>query len=430
VNPILLLVNERDTAFHVAFGGRPDVSFTGSQDFPGFNPLRLDIDDFNAFLHHLTSKPSDISHIPEGRTWEKGGNDEKLILFLCRSTHTGGVNTKWSDTSRVMFVSLQDDKVHRVMEDPSGNGYETLVSTPDKTKAKQSTWLTVAHEMGHSLRLGDEYGNQPSPIPAKEIPDIERWGNVQMLKDFTGSILNGNDIKWNWPRIAKAVPYLSLSHPDAAHIHTCELASSYAEQSCKPDKIRPGDTVRLRLRNLFFNATLSNELEVVSVEDMKIKIRPKGSGLPPGPPFLPALGSGPPGVMMVIAKDKAGIESTLVHLAIQTHISTTAAPLDAPSSATSWTCSPATAKGLTTPNLPPAPTPPVQWPRLKSWIVGVFEGGGMFNCEAYHATGECVMIDNDRAKQFCHVCRYLLVDQIDPLKHGAIERDFAPQYPK
>ena len=36
----------------------------------------------------------------------------------------------------------------------------------------------------------------------------------------------------------------------------------------------------------------------------------------------------------------------------------------------------------------------------------------------------------ERAHPFCPVCRYVMVDHIDPSKHGDIDRDYGPRYPK
>jgi hypothetical protein len=32
-------------------------------------------------------------------------------------------------------------------------------------------------------------------------------------------------------------------------------------------------------------------------------------------------------------------------------------------------------------------------------------------------------------KAFCPVCRYVLVDAIDPMQHGALDRDYEQVYP-
>jgi hypothetical protein len=32
--------------------------------------------------------------------------------------------------------------------------------------------------------------------------------------------------------------------------------------------------------------------------------------------------------------------------------------------------------------------------------------------------------------QFCHVCRYIMVDNIDPTKHGIIDEDYEKRVPE
>jgi hypothetical protein len=82
-----------------------------------------------------------------------------------------------------------------------------------------------------------------------------------------------------------------------------------------------------------------------------------------------------------------------------------------------------------------APKPP----RFTSWIVGLYENAKGFDCDVYRPTGICIMAENiyidrkdgrERAYQFCPVCRYAMVDLIDPSKHGAIDRDYHPRYPR
>jgi hypothetical protein len=41
-----------------------------------------------------------------------------------------------------------------------------------------------------------------------------------------------------------------------------------------------------------------------------------------------------------------------------------------------------------------------------------------------------MMRDNhDETSEFCAVCRYVMVDHIDPYKHFAIDRDYDDIYP-
>ena len=70
-------------------------------------------------------------------------------------------------------------------------------------------------------------------------------------------------------------------------------------------------------------------------------------------------------------------------------------------------------------------------------MVGLYENGDSFDCGVYRPTGVCLMRSqhyrdtrgHDRAYQFCPVCRYAMVDFIDPTQHGAIDADYEPRYP-
>ena len=64
-----------------------------------------------------------------------------------------------------------------------------------------------------------------------------------------------------------------------------------------------------------------------------------------------------------------------------------------------------------------------------AWIVGAFEGGHDFGCDVLHPTGACMMrsqvLAGGRAiYTFCPVCRYVIVDAIDPSQHGRIDADY------
>lgn len=70
----------------------------------------------------------------------------------------------------------------------------------------------------------------------------------------------------------------------------------------------------------------------------------------------------------------------------------------------------------------------------KSSIVGLFAGGTGYtgySTGVYHATGFCIMRntdprDNGRSipNSFCQICRYILVDSIDPSLHPSIDKEY------
>lgn len=69
-----------------------------------------------------------------------------------------------------------------------------------------------------------------------------------------------------------------------------------------------------------------------------------------------------------------------------------------------------------------------------SEIVGLYANGLEYSCGIFHPTGKCIMRkeytqDRKETLSFCPVCRYALVDQIDPIQHKMIERDYNGRYP-
>ena len=73
-----------------------------------------------------------------------------------------------------------------------------------------------------------------------------------------------------------------------------------------------------------------------------------------------------------------------------------------------------------------------------TFVIGVYDNAAGYDYPVYRPTGLCIMslqhfkdkvTKRVRASEFCHVCRYALVDQIDPSQHGIIERAYHPRYP-
>ena len=82
------LLNECDTALHMALGGRPRAERFFELRNVHFHANRMDDADFNDFLTAL----SDAAGSPVGNVWASGQRDEDLVLILCRSQRLGGSN--------------------------------------------------------------------------------------------------------------------------------------------------------------------------------------------------------------------------------------------------------------------------------------------------------------------------------------------------
>jgi hypothetical protein len=54
-------------------------------------------------------------------------------------------------------------------------------------------------------------------------------------------------------------------------------------------------------------------------------------------------------------------------------------------------------------------------------IIGLYDGGGFRTCGVFRAAGRCKMRSaHDDTIPFCFVCRYVIVDTLDPRLHGAL----------
>ncbi|MEO8513357.1 MAG: hypothetical protein ABI543_07355 [Ignavibacteria bacterium] len=71
----------------------------------------------------------------------------------------------------------------------------------------------------------------------------------------------------------------------------------------------------------------------------------------------------------------------------------------------------------------------------KKEIVGLYSGGRRYHGNTYHPAGHCFMrshIHGNSYDEFCAVCRYILVDIIDPTKHAALDEVYSKRkiYPE
>jgi hypothetical protein len=94
------------------------------------------------------------------------------------------------------------------------------------------------------------------------------------------------------------------------------------------------------------------------------------------------------------------------------------------------------------PDFVPIATRPHGRPLFTSWIVGLFEDGANAPQDVYRPTGVCLMRNSfiarfrageliatkEQAYEFCPVCRYVMVDTVDPSQHRAINIDYEDRY--
>ena len=424
------LLNECDTALHMALGGRPRAERSFELRNVHFHANRMDDADFNDFLTAL----SDAAGSPVGNVWASGQRDEDLVLILCRSQRLGGSNNSREPSGKCIGMTMGREDEHRV-ETRGGQVGWFLIADDIPARADIDMWTTAAHEIAHSFQLGDEYGdNTAAP---SDLDAIRTEANLQVHDDVLNvGKLDGELIRWRWPRIEKAGAI--KTDPLFIGPETEGLAYTMILESGHGAAFAFGDIVRARPRPLLGPVAPSDRLSIIRISGDLVTVVPLGTGvfdtsLYPAGSILMAPLRGPP-----TGTDPDGEDLELVHADIRARVTATGNPLNAASS------DPPNRACVVGPL--PSPTPASNFvgkaprpPRHSYWIVGLYDNGRGYDCGVYRPTGICQMRSHnyksgflgiERAHPFCPVCRYVMVDHIDPSKHGDIDRDYGPRYPK
>jgi hypothetical protein len=267
------LPNEMDSAFGVGFGVRPraDKSFK-ELAIPERMPLyyRLNRNYLEYLLTNIRTSSTDVNkktnhwidsvHAPTDAAWATNfadlGKDFGNIVIISTRTRSGGVQVHHYDASgnfigQGIFVNQEDDPFCY----PSVAGRQVnllehgVVSTFNIT-----TYGTVTHEITHSMELGDEYSEKTTQLdPANPpngllLPPITGLNLVAEKAVLTNpaqenaGLIDGNKIKWRWPRIENA-GVLSIA-PSGSGPYTITLKTGNGTG------FKNGDEVYLRKKGL------------------------------------------------------------------------------------------------------------------------------------------------------------------------------------
>jgi hypothetical protein len=431
------LANEVDNAFGMSTGERPRVQYTAIPRIVGLNDkCRWTSADVDEFLRGLSAAGSPTF----GARWATGGADFGRVAFIVNAPLYGGGNA-----DQHLAFSLCESRVFEVAAVPPRGFDAVQLSVPSKPKALSVHVL--AHELAHSPtwgHLGDEYGGDALAYDGAR--DVDVHGNLELetnLRSAPGAPLSGDLIKWQWPRISKVA--LIDGQPAGSAPWTLMVKAGYG------GIIGFGDRVRLRPHPL----RVEVKPLISAGNAAAIKSRPGGQSDPlivtaatpthitvqleAGGSFNPSDFPGPANLLFVPTRSsETDRELPIMHELILQHINTTHGPLNAPhDQATRPAPMDASGNDPQFPeNLPDALSPGLidhVCPRRPfERTIGLYEQGETYQAGVYHCAGECAMRrgGDGGTERFCHVCRYLIVDMIDPSKHGQIDAAYATEYPR
>jgi hypothetical protein len=425
-------LNERDTAFGMTHALRPRAALTfGDLVNVQLSSRRTNRDSLEEFIGNLS-----IGGFPIGARWMEGGADAGLVCMVCLSDHDGGLEGGDDRMFAVTTGTAMQNPIN--LEKASGPGFD-LKTGPVRTTWRHLLASTVAHEFGHAMGLGDEYGDGagtslPDGSDTNPVePNLQAKVVIAPSPQGPGPAFDPTKIKWLWPRIASigvlAAP-LDASNVSAADVHV-PLRDGHSRRFAKDD------IVRFRQSPDLLPATMDLFVDlffrVTTVENDAVRIVPvrvtAGSNATTDIPMggfdshsLLIRFQATETYCLIRPRRVAGKEHKLVAEPILQQIQTSRGPLNAPKGSIGALCVAAaggSGSTMTPTNLPDL----ARVPRTKADIVGIYEGGGYHDCGVFRSAGRCRMRDSDViTKPFCHVCRFILVETLDPTRHGQLDR--------
>lgn len=414
------LINEKDT-FLGTFRGRKPRAVVPRTDDPELfktNDLRVTRSELNSFLNNLKHGGNALGGIWDSRVSPRG-KDFDLVVFLVNSKDGRGVNREG-----FFFTNVRDteNKKPIKLERDVGIGDKAVWVNIDRPPEKlpQSPFGTLIHEITHSLTIGDEYGEAGIDINhsffrfSRNISVVEdNFANLQAESDALNAagFVDGGRVKWRWHRMKKCAV---LSAPIVASGSNFVITLQAGQTSV----FNNSDQVRLRFRR--FGTPLTRVVRVSS--NLTVTGSPAGNQVTVTGPLTP--GDFPPGSILYQPlpsphpTDPNYPLAELISKPMIDYLTSVKRPLS------SGTCV-IDDSAIQMPNLDAFPVGAGFCKKHTPRLVGLYAGGMQFHCGVFHPTGVCMMRDHyESTAEFCVVCRYIIVDQVNPAKHPEIDKDY------
>ncbi len=458
-----VLLLEKDTSLGISTGERPQVPDGGDILAVTWHPFRAQRSDLDKYLSKVFAF-SGANRASLGNLWTTAGKDANLVFVICNGPRERGTRTR--DAQNLLIATNVTDRDN--VELPSRPATSAILgadSPPLQPVASVKTVATVFHELNHAFRLGDEYSNDAKDITAGRTTDIRStklyWNLVTDadVEDSSSSITHSR-IRWaTWPRIVAAgtvgvAPTVTSGSPNQFTIVLQSGQGQVFADALAAGKLAANGTLRFRLRPLVQTGNTGDDDASVISDAMVLQSISSNDHIVAtgGPSVVTFINDNADDfaakkVVLLAPRVVNGAEQSVLLPAVGTAIDSNGpfgGPLNRPGS------SACALNPLDRPLILTGVIPGItKLPRLAAHIIGLYDGGATFSCGVFHAAGTCAMrreatdptvppaVDEIAGVNFsvlvtelCHVCRYVLVDQLAPTLHGVIDDLYSANYPQ
>jgi hypothetical protein len=292
----------------------------------------------------------------------------------------------------------------------------------------------IAHEFGHSFNLGDEYESFPDDdaIGSDQYDNIANLTSVQLNSNFmTNRLFDPDKIKWfDLLRIDLASKLVEDSTTDGGNLKVKinpQYAGKWSEaktQNKTADIRKPQITSEGRQLPLVFDdAHYLVRLEILNVDATNGFVTLGGPELPSPP--LPVFPKG--SFIFVPLRDSDGNLIYVVEKKVLNFLKNDATNKNLPLNKD------ADRARVNDGSDDPKDIPDFK-PACKAYkTIGAYEGANYHTGMQYRPAGNCkmrVQEDTGGGGEFCHVCKYLIVNRVDPEMHDVLDKNHYPKAKK
>jgi hypothetical protein len=405
----------------------------------GLHSLRADDDERAAFLKRVTAKP--IGAMPPitlglpppedglGNLWAKDHAafpfDHTRYVISFTNSPIGRANSGINVRLRMTGTDV-DDSSPGIPVLPVTDGRNALrlaLQVPSVATLYPDTWTVIAHELAHRFDLGDEYVENADTYTLSGDMDYANQTTANVVLNGDGTV-RLDKIKWNWHRARKAVVTTGQIIPLGGKRFQVPVAFGAGFQLAKDDPVllrkrekrkviagAPKTSAEFRIESLGADGdkiVIVTTANVSSLDDF-------GAGSVLYKPFVAPSDVVPARPYLTLVSPAA---ERIMRDAIK-------GPLNG------VTCNAATNASLRASTEVPAVADPQNKVRPGDLVpmVGLYHGG-YYACGVLRPAGQCMMRDShDLFTRFCPVCRFVLVEQIDPAQHRHVDHEYQKVYP-